>query len=53
MAKVTLKGNPFNTLGELPAVGQQAKDFSLVRNDLSEVNLETYAGKKKILSIFL
>ncbi|MCK5883729.1 MAG: thiol peroxidase [Bacteriovoracaceae bacterium] len=52
MAVVTLHGDAFNTQGELATVGTQAKDFSLVRNDLSEANLETFAGKKKILSIF-
>ncbi|MGL1931848.1 MAG: hypothetical protein OCC45_08820 [Desulfotalea sp.] len=52
MAVVTLKGNAFNTQGKLPEAGEQAKNFSLVRNDLSEANLETYAGKKKILSKF-
>jgi thioredoxin-dependent peroxiredoxin len=52
MAQITLKGNPINTLGNLPEIGTQAKDFTLVRNDLSEVTLETYANKKKILTIF-
>ncbi len=52
MAVVTLQGNPFNTVGELPKMGDKINNFNLVRNDLSEVNLETYAGKKKILSIF-
>ncbi len=52
MATITLKGNPFATSGELPAVGQTVSDFSLLRNDLSEANLATFAGKKKVLSIF-
>ncbi len=47
-----LKGNPINTVGALPALGTQAKNFKLVRNDLSEVSLETYAGKVKVLNIF-
>jgi len=51
MAKITLKGNPINTNGDLPAVGSQAPDFSLVDKDLNDVNLATYAGKKKVLSI--
>ena len=29
MANVTLHGNPFNTVGELPAVGGAAPDFTL------------------------
>lgn len=52
MASITLKGNPVNTLGNLPAVGETAPALNLVRNDLSEVNLSAWDGKKKILSIF-
>jgi len=52
MAQVTLKGNPVNTSGQLPAMGSTAPDFTLVKNDMSEVKLENYAGKKKVLNIF-
>lgn len=52
MANVTLQGNPFHTKGDLPKVGDIAADFKLVKNDLSEVSLANYAGKKKVLSIF-
>jgi len=52
MASITLKGNPVHTSGDLPKVGAPAPNFKLVRNDLSEVSLETFAGKKKVLSIF-
>ncbi len=51
MAKITLKGNPFETNGELPAVGQQAPDFRLADADLNDVTLATYQGKRKILNI--
>jgi thiol peroxidase len=51
MAKITLKGNPLNTSGELPKVGEQAPDFTLWKTDLSEAKLSSYAGKK-ILNIF-
>ncbi|TAJ92576.1 MAG: thiol peroxidase [Gammaproteobacteria bacterium] len=51
MAKVTLKGNPVSTNGELPAVGAQAPDFILVNGDLGDVTLATYKGKKKLLNI--
>jgi len=51
MAKITLKGNPFDTNGDLPAVGGQAPDFRLVGADLGDVRLESYKGKKKILNI--
>jgi len=52
MATITLKGNAVNTSGQLPEKGATAKDFKLVRNDLSEVTLQSYAGKKKVLNIF-
>ncbi|HIJ63130.1 MAG TPA: thiol peroxidase [Rhodospirillaceae bacterium] len=52
MAKITLKGNPINTVGDLPAVGAKAPDFRLVKTDLSEVTLADLAGKKVVLNIF-
>lgn len=52
MARITLKGNPINTSGNLPAVGSQAKDFQLVQQDLSTATLASFAGKKKILNVF-
>ncbi|WP_455384734.1 thiol peroxidase [Acidihalobacter prosperus] len=51
MANITLHGTPIKTNGELPAVGGQAPDFHLVDGDLNDVNLATYAGKKKLLNI--
>ena len=39
MTTVTLKGTPFETVGELPAVGQKAPEFSLTKDDLSELTL--------------
>lgn len=51
MASITLKGNPIQTSGSLPAVGSTAPDFTLVAGDLSEVSLKSYSGKKKLLSI--
>ncbi|WP_289028196.1 thiol peroxidase [uncultured Paraglaciecola sp.] len=52
MANVTLKGNVFQTVGELPLVGEQAPNFTLVETDLSETCLADYAGSKLILNIF-
>lgn len=51
MATTNLKGNPVQLAGDLPAAGSAAPQFSLVKGDLSEVNLGTYAGKK-VLNIF-
>jgi thiol peroxidase len=51
MAQVTFKGSAVTTSGNLPAVGSKAPDFRLVASDLSEKTLESFAGKKKILTI--
>lgn len=52
MANITFKGNPIHTVGNLPEVGTQAKDFTLVASDLSEKKLSDYQGKKVVLNIF-
>lgn len=51
MAKITLKGSPFTTSGELPQVGLKAPHFRLVNGSLADVSLEDFKGKKKIISI--
>lgn len=52
MATITLKGNPINTVGSLPANGTQAPDFDLIKNDLSHVSLADLKGSRVILNIF-
>jgi thiol peroxidase len=52
MAKITLKGNPVNTSGNLPAKGSKAPEFKLVKSDLSSFSLSELKGKKIILNIF-
>lgn len=52
MAKITLKGNPCNTNGELPKVGAKAPDFKLTNGKLEDVSLGDFAGRKKLISIF-
>lgn len=51
MAKITLKGNPINTSGSLPAVGSTAPEFTMVKEDLSEASLSSFSGRK-VLNIF-
>ena len=51
MAKITLRGNPIHTSGELPKTGSQAPDFKLTTKDLKDVSLADYKGKKKLLNI--
>lgn len=52
MASVTLKGNTFNTVGNLPAVGSKVPDFSLTDGELNDKGLKDFAGKKIIFNIF-
>ena len=51
MAKITLKGTPCTTSGDLPKVGAKAPDFKLVDGSLADVGLQDFKGKKKIISI--
>lgn len=51
MANITLKGNPIQTVGQLPAVGQLAPDVALTGLDLSDKKLSSIPGKR-VLNIF-
>lgn len=51
MATITLKGQLIHTIGNLPPVGSRAPDFSLTRDDLTDVSLASFKGKRKILNI--
>ena len=52
MATVTLGGNPVSLQGNFPVAGQEARNFKMVKGDLSEASLSDWAGKKVILNIF-
>jgi thioredoxin-dependent peroxiredoxin len=52
MAQITLKGNPINTVGELPAVGSTAPAFTLTGTDLGTVGSDQFSGKPLLLNIF-
>lgn len=52
MAQITLRGNPINTVGDLPAVGSPAPGFSLVGTDLGTVGDDQFRGKPVLLNIF-
>jgi len=51
MAKVTLQGNPMNTIGDLPGVGDVAPDFELTDGQLADKKLGDFAGTKRLLNI--
>jgi thiol peroxidase len=52
MAQITLRGNPINTVGELPAIGSQAPGFTLTGTDLGPVSSEQFRDKPLLLNIF-
>jgi thiol peroxidase len=52
MAKITLKGTPIDTIGELPKIGEKPPDFALTKRDLSDTSLDDFAGKRIVLNIF-
>lgn len=52
MATVTLGGNPFHTIGNLPAIGTQIPDFKLIKSDLSVLTNDDVKGKIVVYNIF-
>lgn len=52
MAQITLRGDAINTVGELPAVGSPAPDFTLTGTDLSPVNSSQFRDAPLLLNIF-
>jgi thioredoxin-dependent peroxiredoxin len=52
MAQITLRGNPINTVGDLPGVGSPAPSFTLTGSDLSSISSEQFHGKPVLLNIF-
>ena len=52
MAKVTLGGNPCDTCGDLPKIGELAPNFKLRKIDLTYLNKEDLQGKNIVLNIF-
>lgn len=52
MATITLRGNPIETSGELPAVGSAAPAFTLTKGDMSELSSADLAGQRVVLNIF-
>ena len=52
MANITLKNNPITTCGNLPNIGENAKDFCLIGKDLNKVTLNDFKGERIIMNIF-
>jgi thiol peroxidase len=52
MSEITLGGNPVHTVGNLPAVGASAPDFTVTAADLTEISKADLAGQRVVLNIF-
>ena len=51
MAQVTFKNGPVTLIGNEVKVGDQAPDFKVLANDLSEVTLKDSEGKIRLFSV--
>jgi thiol peroxidase len=49
---ITLGGNTVHTVGKLPAVGTDVRDFTLTAVDLKDKTLADFKGKYVIMNIF-
>jgi thiol peroxidase len=52
MAETKVGGNPVHTAGDLPATGQPAPGFTVVKGDLSPISLSDLTGQRVVLNIF-
>lgn len=52
MSQITFKGKPVTTYGHLPATGERAPHFELIKSDLSTATLQDFKGKRVIMNIF-
>ena len=52
MATVKFKGTDVHTNGQLPAIGTQVPEFTLVGRGLQEIHLSDFKGKRVLLNIF-
>ena len=52
MSTVTLKGKPIEIGGNFPQSGQSVPDFTLADKSRTDVSLNNFAGKRKVLNIF-
>ena len=51
MTEITFKGGPIHLKGQQINEGDFAPDFTVLDNDLNQVTLADYAGKKKLISV--
>ena len=52
MEKTAFNGMTVHTNGNMPKTGENAPDFTAVKNDLSELTLSSLRGKRVVMNIF-
>ena len=52
METIYLNGIEMHTVGDLPKVGDKAPEFDLVGQELNDMKLEDFKGKRIVLNIF-
>jgi len=52
MAKTNFKGDPVNTKGDFPQVGEALSGLRLINTDLSELTENDLKGKKVVFNVF-
>lgn len=52
MANITFKGSPIHTSGNLPEIGTELKNATLVNQKLESKSIHDYKGNKIVLNIF-
>ncbi len=53
MASINYEDSTYQTYGDLPVVGSNAPDISLVNTKLANVSLANWIGMRKIMNIFV
>jgi len=53
MSRITYRDSQYRLVGDLPALGSKAPDFSLVTPELRDVSIDHWLHKRKILNIFV
>jgi len=52
MTSTKLGGNPIGLAGDFPSKGDEAANFTAVKQDLSQLSLSDFKGKRVVLNIF-
>lgn len=51
--EITFKGSSLNTMGDVPKIGANAPEFTLVKTDLNPTTLDDYPNQYVLMNVFL